>query len=117
MNADRELAVFHAFLPFYRLLNIFKVEKFRNSHPRCVPWNIFLAIVFSITLAGFTVSVMAQAWYCYVCNFELRIVAAPFGVMINAVQLAITYAAMMAKVDRMNAVVSSLQESVGERKS
>lgn len=115
MQFQQEIAFFHAFWPFYRMLNVYDSANFQNQSQTIIIQNIGLAIAFSALIGGFIVAISAIAWQSYECNFEFREMAPTLGIMITTIQFAISYAAIVKRIDQVNNVISSLQQTIEKR--
>lgn len=96
-------------MPFYRLLNVYKIENFRHPIRGVAIRNICFAIGFYALIIGFLIGALNEVSYCYAHNFNLRVIASTFGIFIVTVQLGITFASMILKIQLVNMVIDSLQ--------
>lgn len=115
MQVEQKIEIFHAFWPFYRMLNVYQTANFQNVSQSIIIRNIGLAIGFSALIGGFIVAISAIAWHSYECNFEFREMAPTLGIMITTIQFAISYAAISKRIQQVNMVISSLQQTIKAR--
>lgn len=114
IEMEQQIAVFGAFRPFLRILTVYNANNFRNKQHRFK--NICLAIACFIFLVNLLISVMAAIWHCIALKFDLGQAALPFALLINSVQMLITYISIEIKNKQIEATIAGLIATIHKRK-
>lgn len=110
MNSHRILDVFRPYQPLLHVLTIYDSRHFHDVGRR-IP-NVCYAFAFSVFMFGLFVLILGDAWYCIGYKFNLSEIALPFGIMISAVQMSITYVAIRFQYQHLENAIASLRETI-----
>lgn len=113
MLTGPKIVVLRVFEPFLHMLTCTNAENFVNAKERTQ--NITRATVLGSLSACFLVIMAVDLWYCYDLEFDLRVTAFPFAILINDIQLALTYASFWANSERVKQTIDTLIEMVTKR--
>lgn len=116
MSNIQKVPVFSTYKPFLHILTIYDWKNFHNQDRRILKRNICLAIVVSILALAFIVAMVCDAWFCVTNNFNVVEIGSAFGILINAVQFAITYNSIRMKSDLVNQLIAGMNKIINERK-
>lgn len=112
MKSRSEFVALYAFWPFHGILNVYRTENFENVTLSTRILNIFQAFAYSAVVFGYLVSMVAQVWYCYDVDFQLRDMAPTLGVMMLTTQLAISHATLTMNLKQVNEIIANLRRIV-----
>lgn len=115
--AQNHVDVFHSFGPYYRILNIYEADNFRNADQRVILWNLGRAFVYTVLVIGIILALIAQCWLCYDCNFELGESASIIGDVLFITQLIISQTAIARNKHRVYAIIETLQQTIQKSRS
>lgn len=114
MEMEQKIAIFDAFKPFLRILSVLNARNFQNQQHRFK--NICLAIACFIFLINLFISIMAAICHCIALKFDLGQIALPFALLINSVQMLITYISIEIKNKQIEEMIAGLVETIHKRK-
>lgn len=115
MDSGHKVAVFASFRPFQHVLTIFDSKNFQNQDRRILKRNIGLAITVAVCAVCYVVAMSSNAWFCASRKFDVAKIALAFGVLINAMQFAITYISIRMKNDVVNRLIAGINKIINER--
>lgn len=113
MLTGPKIIVLRVFEPFLDMLTCTSAENFENAKKRTQ--NIIRAIVLGSLSACFVVIMAVDLLYCYGLEFDLRVTAFPFAILINDIQLVLTYASFWTNSERVKQTIDTLTEMVTKR--
>lgn len=116
MEIERNVTVLAAYKPFLHILTIYNWNNFETQK-----WHIWIrnacqAFVLMMLYIATIVAMLCDAWYCFRSSFHVADIALPFGIMINILQLAITYISIRMKSHLVDEVIASLEKIIIHRK-
>lgn len=117
MSDVTSISVLRAFAPAYRMLTVYNLDNFRNANWRTILRNLVWATLTTILLGSSFIVAMVNVCYCYENKFQLRIIAMPIASYINTEQVTITYISMRMKLEQVDRVTASLNETINQRTS
>lgn len=66
-------------------------------------------------MAGLFVLILGDVWYCIRYKFNLSEIALPFGIMISAAQMSITYVAIALQYKQLEKAIADLRQTIQRR--
>lgn len=114
MDTNRELDVFVPYQPLFHILTIYDSRHYHDVDRRSL--HTFYAAFFSTLILGFVVLIFGDALYCISYKFDLSVISLPFGVLISAVQMSITYIAIAMKSEQLEKAIARLRKLIHKRK-
>lgn len=115
MERIKKVTVFAAFKPFFHIFTIFDLKNFRNQERRILLRHICQATTISMMVLAFIVAIWSDALYCITQKFIVVQIALAFGILINSIQLAITYISIQVKRDLVDEVIARLEKVIIHR--
>lgn len=115
MSDVASITVLRAFKPFYRMLTVYNSANFRNADKRTIFCNLWRATVATILIGSLAFATIVAVWYFFQNEFQLRIIAMPFATNITTYQINITYISMRLKLQQIDQVIASLNETINQR--
>lgn len=108
-----KMTVLRIFEPFLGVLMSNNADNFENPEQR--PRSIAKVTIVWSLLVCYIMTIAMDLWYCYAFEFDLRIIAFPIAIVINSVQLVLTYASLWRNNERMRQTINTLSEMVDKR--
>lgn len=115
MDDDQKVAVFASFRPFQHILTIFDSNNFQNQPSHIYTRNMLQAITVAFFGVCYVVAMSSNAWFCVSRHFEVGDIALAFGVLINAMQFAITYITIRVKNETIVELITDIDEIINKR--
>lgn len=106
--SDGKVAVFSAFRPFLHILATYDLKNVQNQHHRSVIPRLAQAIAISIMLFGLAIGYVGDMWYCIQHNFIVSQTALQIGLLVNTLQVVISYTALRIKYDDIDDVIADI---------
>lgn len=114
MQSTRKITAFNAFEPFLGIFNIYETDIFQHSNRRYGFRTICRAIAFSLMIFGFAISTVNLAWFC-ARSGDIKGNAIPVALLINAIQLALTYISFWLNSRTFNDTIENLNMAIAKR--
>lgn len=116
MISGRKAVVLAAYKPFLHILTIYDAKNFQNQNRRTLARNICQCVIVSMLCIASIVAILCDIWYCFIGNrFDVAKMALPFGIIVNVMQLVITYASIGSQNRLVYEVIDGLEEIITNR--
>lgn len=115
MAVKRENVVLRAYRPFVRILTIYNLKNFTNQSRRILFRNICLAILFTLTHIGCTLSTLSDVWYCHHHAWDLNVISLPFSLLLTVSQVTFSYISLVLNNRLVEEVIDCLQTVIDKR--
>lgn len=118
MATISQVTVFSAYKPIFNIFNIFTifdVKNFQNQERHILIRNVCQSMTLLMLILAFIIAILSDGWYCMDQNDKVTAFAFPFGILINASQLAITYISNQIKGDLADEVIARLEKVIIHR--
>lgn len=112
---EQKTVIFNAFKPFLRILTVCSASNFQNEKHRSK--SICLLIVRFMLLINLLISMMAAICHCIKLELDLGQIALPFALLINSLQMLITFISIEIKNEQIKEIIAGLAETIDKRKS
>lgn len=112
MNFDSEWNVIKIFKPFFDILTCFRAENLKN--PKLRLRSVVAVVVFVVLWTNCVYFLLIDMWHCYEFKFDFKIIAFPFGLLINGTQLMVTLDSLRCSSEQIEGTIVTLAEIVRE---